>query len=88
MSDALDSQFRDTDRRVRDTDRRVDDLDSRLDDLEGDHERLKSRFGYTEDLDHELRSFATTSPAWRPRPRKSTAGPTSSMTASRPRSGR
>ncbi|MGQ4459252.1 hypothetical protein [[Kitasatospora] papulosa] len=57
MSDALDSQFRDTDRRVRDTDRRVSDLDSRLDDLEGEHERLKSRFGYTEDLDHELRSL-------------------------------
>ncbi|MEU2072277.1 hypothetical protein [Streptomyces anulatus] len=57
MSDALNSQFRDTDRRVRDTDRRVDDLDSRLDDLEGAHERLKSRFGYTEDLDHELRSL-------------------------------
>lgn len=57
MSDALNSQFRDTDRRVRDTDRRVDDLDSRLDDLEGEHERLKSRFGYTEDLDHELRSL-------------------------------
>ncbi|GGZ18579.1 hypothetical protein [Streptomyces nitrosporeus] len=50
MSDALDSQFRDTDRRV-------SDLDSRLDDLEGEHERLKSRFGYTEDLDHELRSL-------------------------------
>ncbi|MFJ4855977.1 hypothetical protein [Streptomyces sp. NPDC088730] len=57
MSDALDSQFRDTDRRVRDADRRVSDLDSRLDDLEGEHERLKSRFGYTEDLDHELRSL-------------------------------
>lgn len=57
MSDALDSQFRDTERRVRDTDRRVSDLDSRLDDLEGEHERLKSRFGYTEDLDHELRSL-------------------------------
>lgn len=57
VSDALDSQFRDTDRRVRDTDRRVSDLDSRLDDLEGEHERLKSRFGYTEDLDHELRSL-------------------------------
>ncbi|MFF1465738.1 hypothetical protein [Streptomyces sp. NPDC058330] len=57
MSKALDFQFRDTDRRVRDTDRRVSDLDSRLDDLEGEHERLKSRFGYTEDLDHELRSL-------------------------------
>ncbi|MCX4970826.1 hypothetical protein OHA98_39995 [Streptomyces sp. NBC_00654] len=57
MSDALEVQFRDTDRRVRSTDLRVSGLDSRLDDLEGEHERLKSRFGYTEDLDHELRSL-------------------------------
>ena len=57
MSDALDSQFRDTDRRVRNIDLQVSGLDSRLDDLEGEHERLKSRFGYTEDLDHELRSI-------------------------------
>lgn len=57
MSDALDSQFRDTDRRVRNIDLQVSGLDSRLDDLEGEHERLKSRFGYTEDLDHELRSL-------------------------------
>ncbi|MFJ9195867.1 hypothetical protein [Streptomyces globisporus] len=58
MSDALDSQSRDTERRVSDTDRRVSNLDSRLDDLESEHERLKSRFGYTEDLDHELRSLS------------------------------
>lgn len=88
MSDALNSQFRDTDRRVRDTDRRVDDLDSRLDDLEGAHERLKSRFGYTEDWTTSCVPFATTSPAWRPRPRKPTAGSTSSTTASTPPSGR
>ncbi|OCC07751.1 hypothetical protein [Streptomyces sp. PTY087I2] len=49
MSDALDAQFRDTDRRVRTIDMQASGLDSRLDDLEGEHERLKSRFGYTED---------------------------------------
>ncbi|MFF5881089.1 hypothetical protein ACIQ9M_34670 [Streptomyces californicus] len=57
MSDALDAQFRATDRRVRTIDMQVSGLDRRLDDLEGEHERLKSRFGYTEDLDHELRSL-------------------------------
>ncbi|MEU5971954.1 hypothetical protein [Streptomyces globisporus] len=57
MSDALDSQIRDTDRRMRTIDLQVSGLDNRLDDLEGEHERLKSRFGYTEDLDHELRSL-------------------------------
>ncbi|WUW19290.1 hypothetical protein OG521_00220 [Streptomyces sp. NBC_01463] len=50
MSDALEYQFQDTDRRVR-------DLDRRLDDLESEHESLKSRFGYTEDLDHDLRTI-------------------------------
>ncbi|MFD9286281.1 hypothetical protein ACFWD7_55820 [Streptomyces mirabilis] len=50
MSDALEYQFQATDRRVR-------DLDSRLDDLEGDHQNLKSRFGYTDDLDYELRDI-------------------------------
>ncbi|MEV2248050.1 hypothetical protein [Streptomyces sp. NPDC049970] len=57
MGDAPDSQFRDTDRRVRNIDLQVGGLDSRLDVLEGEHERLKSRFGYTQDLDHELRSI-------------------------------
>ncbi|MFJ4972764.1 hypothetical protein [Streptomyces sp. NPDC088755] len=57
MSDALDAQFRDTDRRVRTIDMQVSGLDRRLDDLEDEHARLKSRFGYTEDLDHELRSL-------------------------------
>ncbi|WP_327170226.1 hypothetical protein OG471_01270 [Streptomyces sp. NBC_01336] len=50
MSDALEYQFQDTDRRVR-------DLDRRLDDLESEHESLKSRFGYTDDLDHDLRTI-------------------------------
>ncbi|MFF3327845.1 hypothetical protein [Streptomyces sp. NPDC002889] len=42
-------------RRLRDTDRRIRDLDSRLDDLDTEHQSLKGKFGYTEDLDHELR---------------------------------
>ncbi|MGW5931354.1 hypothetical protein ACWF2L_34730 [Streptomyces anulatus] len=95
----MNSQFRDTDRRVRDTDRRVDDLDSRLDDVEGAHERLKSRFGYTEDLDHELRSLrddvsgleTTTEEVdggMKDTERAGAAGATSPTTASTPRSGR
>jgi chromosome segregation ATPase len=50
VSDDLEYHLRDTDRRVR-------DLDSRLDDLDSDHQHLKTRFGYTDDLDHELRSI-------------------------------
>ncbi len=37
--------------------RRARDLDRRLDGLESEHTSLKSRFGYTEDLDYELRSI-------------------------------
>ncbi|MBC2908342.1 hypothetical protein, partial [Streptomyces cupreus] len=47
----------DLDRRLRDTDRRVRDLDSRFDDLETDHQALSRKFGYTEDLDYELRAI-------------------------------
>ncbi|MFD3622459.1 hypothetical protein ACFWWT_46415 [Streptomyces sp. NPDC058676] len=45
------------DRGLRDTDRRVRDLDSRFDDLETEHQTLSRRFGYTEDLDYELRAI-------------------------------
>ncbi|WP_367318204.1 hypothetical protein [Streptomyces sp. HUAS ZL42] len=47
----------DVDRRMRDADRKIRDLDSRLDDLESDQQRLSDKFGYTEDLDHELGSL-------------------------------
>lgn len=47
----------DLDRRVRETDRRLRDLDHRVDDLDTEHQGLKSRFGYTEDLDYELRDI-------------------------------
>ncbi|WP_326615247.1 hypothetical protein OG949_40865 (plasmid) [Streptomyces scopuliridis] len=50
MSDGLEYRLHGTDRRVR-------DLDSRLDDLDSDHRSLKARFGYTEDLDYELRDI-------------------------------
>ncbi|MFI0977773.1 hypothetical protein ACH4SP_12265 [Streptomyces sp. NPDC021093] len=43
--------------RMQSTDRKVRDLDSRLDDLESEHESLKGRFGYTDDLDYELRKI-------------------------------
>lgn len=43
--------------RLQDTDRRFRDLDGRLDDLDRDHQSLKTRFGHTDDLDHELRSI-------------------------------
>ncbi|MCX4481661.1 hypothetical protein OOK44_35400 [Streptomyces cellulosae] len=45
----------DLERRLRDTERRIRDLDGRLDDLGTEHQSLKSKFGYTEDLDDELR---------------------------------
>lgn len=41
--------------RMQAADGRVRDLDCRLDDLEDDHQSLKDRFGYSEDLDYELR---------------------------------
>ncbi|MFE9942004.1 hypothetical protein [Streptomyces hirsutus] len=47
----------DLERRLRDTDRRLHDMDSRLDDLETDHQSLSRKFGYTEDLDYELRDI-------------------------------
>ncbi|MFI5808633.1 hypothetical protein [Streptomyces sp. NPDC051561] len=43
--------------RMQKTDRQVRDLDSRLDDLESEQESLKGRFGYTDDLDYELRKI-------------------------------
>lgn len=52
-----DRRMRDADGRIRDLDDRVDDLEGRLDNLESDHQRLSSKFGYTEDLDDELRSI-------------------------------
>ncbi|MEU1036319.1 hypothetical protein ABZ402_48420 [Streptomyces mirabilis] len=42
---------------MEDVDRRIRGLDSRLDDLESEHESLGRKFGYTEDLDHELGSI-------------------------------
>ncbi|WP_326693185.1 hypothetical protein OIE63_39345 (plasmid) [Streptomyces sp. NBC_01795] len=50
MSEELEYQMEATERRVRDLDRRLDDLDS-------EHESLKTRFGYTDDLDYELRDI-------------------------------
>jgi len=41
--------------RLQAADGRFHDLDRRVDDVESDLQRLKDRFGYTEDLDHELR---------------------------------
>jgi chromosome segregation ATPase len=43
------------DYRLQTTDRHVRDLDGRLDDLESEQESLKTRFGYTDDLDDALR---------------------------------
>lgn len=48
MSDNFEYRLRAADGRVHDLDRRVDDVESEL-------QQLKDRFGYTEDLDHELR---------------------------------
>lgn len=42
---------------MEEADRQLRDLDSRLDDLETDHQSLSRKFGYTEDLDYELRDI-------------------------------
>ncbi|MFJ9729348.1 hypothetical protein ACIRP3_42085 [Streptomyces sp. NPDC101209] len=42
---------------MEDVARQIRDLDHRLDDLESEHESLQRKFGYTEDLDHELSSI-------------------------------
>jgi chromosome segregation ATPase len=47
----------DLQRQLHDTGRRLRELDDRVDDLDTEHQRLKSKLGYTDDLDSELRGI-------------------------------